>query len=207
MSSTEKITEPAKQVLEITENAPPHASCANRNGVVHGVSSDNVLLRESAEKSTIATEGPDWASQMEDIAQRAKLRERCRDDKALAAEGIRQVFALMQKLPPEKLTEDRVVQLLEQMVQQTNSIFAARAEFHLDDAQRFRELSQIWAQQALMAEDLETKRRFSERSKSLAGAAATLEKAAHRLMQSISDLQSLMATFPKNTGPALTDFR
>ena len=50
MSTSKKITEPTKQVTEITETALPHANCGNRNALVHGVyASEIVLSFESAE--------------------------------------------------------------------------------------------------------------------------------------------------------------
>jgi hypothetical protein len=184
MSNTAKTTESTKQAAEITEITPPHANYGNRNALVHGV-------YESAEDIPKGTEGPDWAGLVqefeENMARWRELDERFADSMALFKEEIRQIRAVLAKLPPETVIEGRIVQLFERLVEEWKSMLASLAEKVLKDAQLLRQISQIFGHKASEANHSESSR-YLERSESVAQAAALVEKRAFQMMERLSAL-------------------
>ena len=185
MSNTEKITESTKKAAEVTEITPPHANYGNRNALVHGV-------YESAEDIPKGTEGPDWAGLVqefeENMARLRELDERFADSMALFKEEIRQIRAVLAKLPPETVIEGRIVQLFERLVEECKSMLASLAEKVLKDAQSLRQISQIFGHKASEANHPESKRWYLERSESMSQAAALVEKRAFQMMERLSAL-------------------
>lgn len=138
------------------------------------------------------TEGPDWAGLVqefdENMARWRERDERFADGIALFKEEIRQIRAVLAKLPPETVLEGRIVQLFERLVEEWKSMLASLAEKELKDAQSLRQTSQIFGHKASEANHPESKRRYLERSESMARAAALVEKRAFQMMERLSAL-------------------
>jgi len=145
---------------------------------------------QSAESSAKGTEGSDWAGLVEEYEENnARCRElevRLDDMAALVAESFRQISTALATMPPETIIADRIVKLSEQIFEECKSVSAFIAEIGLKDAQSLRQMSESFAHQASQSNHAEKKRRYMERSESIARAAVLVEQIAYQTIERLS---------------------
>jgi len=185
MSSTEKVTDPTTKKSEITS---PDASCGDGNALGQGGTSEVGL--QSAENITEGIERSDWAGLVreyeENNARCRELEARLDDITALVTEGLRQIVVVLATMPPETIIGDRIVKLSEQIFEECKSVSAFIAEIGLKDAQSLRQMSESFAHQASQSNHAEKKRRYMERSESIARAAVLVEQIAYQTIERLS---------------------
>jgi hypothetical protein len=187
MSSTEKITDPTMKNSEIT---PPDEIFGDCSALAQDLSPE-IFPIQSPENIAKATEGHDWAVLVQKFEEnKARCREldgRLDDSIALFEEGVRQIKDVLAKIPPETIIEDRIVKLAEQFFEECKSMSVSIAKIGLKDAQSLRQMSEAFAHQASQSNHPEKKRRYLERSESIAKAAALVEQIAYQTIERLSE--------------------